>query len=124
MEALQMIFYEDDRDHNLEQLNVELVQFDGAGNPQMGLCGINPKGPSSPDPAPCGVMLMLNSSAIFIISTISSVLSGKQTMSGSTSFWKDPSSLCRKSSDSLWLNFSLPNLSTNVSINSYKTSPY
>jgi len=43
MEALQVILGEDKRDYNL-QLNVGLVQFDSAGNPQMGLCGVNPEG--------------------------------------------------------------------------------
>lgn len=43
MHALQVILGEDKRDYNL-QMNVGLVQFDSTGNPQMGVCGVNPEG--------------------------------------------------------------------------------
>lgn len=43
MNALRVMLGEDKRDYNL-QMNVGLVQFDGSGNPQMGLIGVNPEG--------------------------------------------------------------------------------
>jgi len=43
MHALQVILGEDKRDYNL-QMNVGLIQFDSTGNPQMGVCGVNPEG--------------------------------------------------------------------------------
>lgn len=43
MHVLQQILGEGKRDFNL-QMNVGLVQFDSIGNPQMGLCSVNPEG--------------------------------------------------------------------------------